>query len=328
MDRSRRSPFDITSQNTFLGSIVSSLYPILYSSDSVMDSVSNINSTVTHSIAVLFPGVYAEGNNSYQNTFGGCPTPKSITAEGDIYCNKIVTFDPEVITMQYSDLEERLETAGQLERDGTGVVNIEDNSGLAQFATLEVYRESTPGVKDANICEALKQGQSIIGRVLSIIKSALGIKQSCEGADADIATGKAFINSSENSKWDDEYKYYQAFYLKTYSRELLGYYDGSINPTVAFKEKYFTEHPKDNSFEGIIARRTGWLKEDVIAGIDAIRYIAYLNQYHPSERYAFYVIPEQKEISFIDEESVDEDINVTLVNTVCFNDRRKQTQTV
>ena len=326
MERTRLSPFDITSNNTFFGSIVSNLYPIFYSSSSIMETVSSVNGIVSKSVASLLPGAFAESNNSYQMTFGNCPTPKSINAEGDIFCNKITTFDPEVITMKYSDLESKLNDGGQLTKQTDGSVTINDNSGLAQYTILEVDRESEPGVKDANVCEALKKSRSIIGRIWAAITEAVGLKQSCTGADADIATGRAYANSSDNRKWDDEYKYYQGFFLKTYSRELLGYYDNSENPTVAFKEKYYAENPKDNSTAGIIARRTGWSKEDVIAGIEAIRYIAYLNAYDPSKRFAFFEKPAETEFHIDDSRGAVGPDTIAMKMEIAYIERRKLTQ--
>ena len=38
----------------------------------------------------------------------------------------------------------------------------------------------------------------------------------------------------------------------------------------AFLEDYYEKHPLDNSFEGILARKTGLTKENVIATIDTI----------------------------------------------------------
>ena len=44
----------------------------------------------------------------------------------------------------------------------------------------------------------------------------------------------------------------------------------------AFLEDYYEKHPLDNSFEGILARKTGLTKENVITTIDTINYLTFI----------------------------------------------------
>ena len=48
-----------------------------------------------------------------------------------------------------------------------------------------------------------------------------------------------------------------------------------------YLDKYYEEHPKDNSYEGILARYTGLTKENVIAILDGIEGLEFLASYNP-----------------------------------------------
>jgi hypothetical protein len=111
----------------------------------------------------------------------------------------------------------------------------------------------------------------------------------CDGKE-DIATGREYANMGNNgTKWSDKYKYYQGFMLEAYVLDMFGYYEeeGRTNPVVALRNDYYALFPKDESPEGILARRTGWSKEAIISGLRAIDYLAYLKSYDPTTRYAF-----------------------------------------
>ena len=77
----------------------------------------------------------------------------------------------------------------------------------------------------------------------------------------------------------------------------------------AFLEDYYEKHPLDNSFEGILARKTGLTKENVIATIDTINYLAFIANYNPDGYYPLnYQAPEEEKLqiennNYIDSES-------------------------
>ena len=50
----------------------------------------------------------------------------------------------------------------------------------------------------------------------------------------------------------------------------------------AFLDKYYEEHPLDNSFEGIIARRSGLKKETVAQVLDYFDVVNFTANYNPS----------------------------------------------
>lgn len=293
VDRATKSPFDASSPYTFLGSIVSSLQSFV-NSDSLMAKVSSANAITARSIASLTTGVYAaDGSDTYHTQYGDCLTENSIGGEGDMYCNESPTFDTSTFSMTLSELEGKVSSS----LDSSG--RIMDNTDAARYAILHTERESTPGVKDATVCQAAHSG-SLLESIWNWLTGADSVANACnDNSIKDIATGKEYANTTENVKWDSDYKYLQGYFLETYVLDIFGYYGDDPcreNPVVAYKNSYYAKNPKDNSPEGILARRTGMSKEDVIAAIEAIRFLAYLNNYDPTTRFAFIDIPESKSI--------------------------------
>ena len=59
----------------------------------------------------------------------------------------------------------------------------------------------------------------------------------------------------------------------------------------AFLEDYYEKHPLDNSFEGILARRSGLTKETVIALLETAEKAVFLASYNPAN---YYPVPTSK----------------------------------
>ena len=85
--RATRSPFDITSKYTFLGSLAYSLLPLAYSGNSVMSVLRNTSSTVTSSIAAITPAAKAIDEQSFIGSEGDCALLRNVGAVGDAFCN-------------------------------------------------------------------------------------------------------------------------------------------------------------------------------------------------------------------------------------------------
>ena len=52
----------------------------------------------------------------------------------------------------------------------------------------------------------------------------------------------------------------------------------------AYLEEYYEKHPLDNSYEVILARRSGLTKDQVIAYLDKLEYLAKIAEYDPTGR--------------------------------------------
>ena len=48
-------------------------------------------------------------------------------------------------------------------------------------------------------------------------------------------------------------------------------------------DDHYKKNPIDNSYEGVIARYSGYTKEDVIATLDTVKFAEWLANYKPSE---------------------------------------------
>lgn len=86
---------------------------------------------------------------------------------------------------------------------------------------------------------------------------------------------------------------YQRFIEDQRLSESMGLIEKSAVAT--YLDKYYEKNPKDNSYEGILARYTGMTKENVIAVLDAIEGLEFLATYNPDGYAPYnYVAKEQE----------------------------------
>ena len=241
VDRMNRSPFDITSKNTFLGSIV---YKLAISARS-----SNLFKTVAGMIRSIAPTTFADdGETGYLTNFGDCETLGVIGAAGSATCATIATFDTSTLNNIFNDAGfKAFVEANTILEDG--VRKIKNNSDLADFIKYNNKRVTPDGVMDGGILKALQSGSStsFLGDILTMVKTFLGATEH----EKRIASGAAFVNSTSNPDWNI-YKYAQRYVslaratesLRKYDGEEtaysnLKYFEGTENPVVAFLRDYY-----------------------------------------------------------------------------------------
>lgn len=95
--RAMRSPLDITSRHTFMGSMVYSLMPLAYSGG-VMSALSSLSSLAGNSIAALTPAAKAVSDENIFNSVGDCDVLESVGGVGDAFCNAYIVTDVSTIT--------------------------------------------------------------------------------------------------------------------------------------------------------------------------------------------------------------------------------------
>ena len=239
-DRASRSPFDITSKNTFLGSIVHSF------------AVSIGKNPILTAIGKILPSASAKDEGTeYLTNFGDCETLNSIGAVGSAGCSEIATFDTSTLkdTFNNSEFNAFVEENTTLE---DGKRTVKKDSDLANFIKYNNERLTPTGVMDGGILEALKGESSsipFISNIIAMIKTWLGSSDE----DKEIARGKVFVNSSSNDKWD-KYKYAQRYVSLARATDALRQYDGDEtaytnikyfegpeNPVIAFLHDYYAE---------------------------------------------------------------------------------------
>lgn len=254
-DRINRSPFDITSRNTFLGSIVYRLGISLSTSrvGGVLNNMSTVIGNIAHSVINTVSSSSAEdAGTQYLANFGNCETLASVGAVGSVGCSEVATFDTTTLNDTFNDEEfiAFVEENTTLSESGERTIN--KNSKLADFIKYNDERITPIGVMDGGILSSIINGSSklsFVSDIISMIKIWLGVSDE----DKNIATGKSFINSSTNADWAT-YKYAQRYVSLARATEALRQYDGdetaytklkffegTENPVIAFLNDYYEE---------------------------------------------------------------------------------------
>lgn len=248
-DRINRSPFDISSKNTFLGSI---LYKVaFYSLTSQRSSLTNIksfSSMLSSAMIGLMPDTYADSIDGYLSNFGDCETISRIGAMGSPQCVATQTFDTSTLNNPFNDqgFKDFVEANTTL---SNGTRKINSDSVLAEFIKNNDERITSVGIMDGGILNDSDSGStsiSLVSDITEMIKSFNGASE----AEKRKASGEAYVNSSANPDWQT-YKYAQRYVslaratsaLKQYSDDGTAYnnlkfFEGTNNPVTAFVKEY------------------------------------------------------------------------------------------
>lgn len=282
-ERATLSPFDISSPNTFLGSIVHSLATTLLgtygSSNSLLSVVQTTGSVAGEAVANVFGTAKAENVNQKFTAMNqeNCATIGTANVEGDLYCTSHNTVSTKYMDYTMSDWKNS-KIGGSIGDDG----EINEGSELDKFLIMGMDRESTVGVSSAEVCEASQNLEGgFLSKTLHFFSDVVGLYRTCKGVDANVATGANYTFSKNADENLDLYSGYM-LYNQVYS--LLTEQDSSM---ALARERYYTKYPRDNSEAGVIARISGITKEEAEI---ALAYNDYLNEianYNPAERYYF-----------------------------------------
>ena len=252
-DRLNRSPFDITSKNTFLGSIIYNLaIAMSHNNSGLFGGINTFAETVNTSVVSLLPTSYAddEDDGRYLTTFGDCATLATIGAVGTAQCADSLTFDTTTLNNTFSDpgFIDFVNNNTSLSSSGNRTIN--NDSALARFIRDNDERLTPIGVVDGGILESESNNSGAV----SFVSNILGmVKKFLESDDSSkrLASGEAFVNSMSNSDWAT-YKYAQRYVslaratavLRQYADDKTAYttiplFEGSENPVVAFLRDYY-----------------------------------------------------------------------------------------
>ncbi len=344
-ERLTLSPFDISSNNTFMGAIFAKMMGFM-SSSTLMDVVTTSSSTVSSSLLGMIPSASAYDINEtlpteeeYENT---CPYLASIGAVGDAYCNPYVITDVSTIEMDPLDVINKIEGNFSGET-ADGNVIIDEGSDLAKYIQFCDQRQSPFGIADTNIVNAVSSwGQTgstavdsaigaipVVGDAIDVVGNSISVSNvGYVGGESCVAGNKIDQENSAFSAspgWDTA-EYYQRFIEDQAWAETTGLIDESA--VSVYLDKYYEKNPLDNSYEGILARKSGLDKETVVAVLDLIDYGEYIANYDPSERYAFGapVVEEDNTLLFDNDNTVAAD--AVLLNAISFADVRNRSYAV
>ena len=329
--RTTLSPFDYTSQYTFMGNLVNKfVIPISLKTSSITSSISTFTNIAGNAVSSLMPGASAvdagvKAQEAADQTENNCPDIDSIGGVADVFCNPYIitdmgttNMDPAQVAYKVSQLDSR---NFDLSTTDTDTPKIKENSRLGHYILYCGQRQSPFGLADQNIANEFKNastgssvGDSIIGAI-PVIGSMVDIYnntnvmynfgyvsgESCVTGNAVEVKETKHEDGSEEKETSDwsENKYYQRFIEDQRLAENMGIIEKSS--VTAFLDDYYEKHPIDQSYEGVLARRSGLTKDQVIATLDVMEAIAFMADYNP-DGYAplNYSEPEAAKISLED----------------------------
>ena len=201
---------------------------------------------------------------------------------------------------------------------------VADSRIVSDFAVADVQTGNS--TVDATFNGALA-AVPVVGDALDIVNNANElantgwiIGQSC------VASGNSLVSDegkSYGTSWSDN-KYYQRFIEDQRLMETLN--PDYESPVTAFLKEYDEEHPMGDTYEEVLAYKTGLSVENIVAAVDYIDYWNYINEYDASTRYAFGapVVEEKHELQFDNENQVAEYVHIVLLNEISFADVRNR----
>ncbi|MBR5046323.1 hypothetical protein IKX73_01695 [Candidatus Saccharibacteria bacterium] len=283
-DRAKKSPFDISSPYTFMGSLVRKMGAVMIKNIAItrvtsLPIVNTVADLTGNAVAGLFGIARAEGEEDKFTTISGdCTTINSAAkVEGDLYCTSHGTAS--IDYMHYTE-EDWIE-AGVINRRGI------ESDGMKDFIKYGMDRGANVGVMSADVCTAYAEEHgSIFVRIWKGILTFLGLGDlynACKYTPQSIATGAAYTLSGSNSNVGS-IKLYSGYALYDTVSSLLKEKQSRIS---AFREEYYAEHPLDNSTAGRIARISGMTKNEAQIALNYAAALVTIAQYNASERYAF-----------------------------------------
>ena len=265
VDRMHRSPLDITSKNTFLGSIVYKFAVSSIKSGTLLNKLASISKVTSNSIMSLLPTTNADDENiNFMTNSGNCERFENIGAVGTVGCSRNETFD--LSTMDIDDSEFLAAVAENVDCNGDMTdCTIKKGSDFEKYVYYNVGRESIIGNVDGSILDAQKNnGQSkptfinkvstLIRKIIDSIKDFIShiLDRIFHNEKYQIASGEAFVNSSDNKYWN-KYKYAQRYLsyvravdaMRKYDGDETAYADmpyvGKNNPVLACLEEFRNE---------------------------------------------------------------------------------------
>ena len=250
-DRINRSPFDVTSKNTFLGSIVHKLeVASAKMSGTLTSGMKTLANLTGEAILGLLPTSYADAASGFLTEFGDCETYGTIGAVGSAQCSEVATFDTSTLKDTFNDAAFIEFVDNNTTLSASGKRTIDKGSVLADFILYNDERTTPLGVVDGGILNSLGNELSsvnFVSNILEMIRSFLGSTDT----EKRIASGAEYVNSSSNPNWG-QYKYAQRYVslaratesLQQYAGESSAYnniygFEGSENPVIAFINDYY-----------------------------------------------------------------------------------------
>ena len=119
-DRANLSPLDVSSKNTFLGSIVSNLLPSISKMSSISGSLSSIGSIIGKSFSSIIPTSSALSQEQLNTAYKSCTDPDYAQMEiaTDPFCNPVLGIPPQYLNKDTLDIIDELVAEGSIDESG------------------------------------------------------------------------------------------------------------------------------------------------------------------------------------------------------------------
>ena len=242
VDRMHRSPFDITSKNTFLGSIVYKFAVGMMKNGSLVNKMGSFMTIAAGSFNSLLPAALADDEvNSFLTNFGNCETLGTIGAVGSASCAMVATFDTSTLNTTFSDAGFVSFVEANTTLNSAGVRTINNGSVLADFIKYNNERSTPVGTMDGGILDSISNNTKKVSFISNILKMILRFLNANE-SEKRLASGAAFMTSSSNPDWN-QYKYAQRYVSLARATEALRRYDGGSTAYTNIKFFEGTENP-------------------------------------------------------------------------------------
>ena len=338
VERETKSPFDASSPYTFMGTLLTKTIPIISEVGSATSAVSSFNNIVGNSIKSMMPGASAvsaavTAQSAAADTANSCPDLAAVGGVGDQFCNPYFISDLSTVDDDPAGIVNKVDALGGFE-DSDGeqdVPTIKKDSKLAKYIVYCGQRESPFGIADQNIASDFDKGSTgssvldaIIGGIPVVGDVADIISNKFKADNFGYISGKTCVTDNDTTgdapDWS-ETKKYQRFIEDQRLAESMGLVEKSA--VSAFLDDYYKEHPIDNSYEGILARRSGLTKENVIATLQVMEGMQFIADYEPKDL-APYPAEEVDEERIVLEENVENKLDqsgiiATIINSAHFD---------
>ena len=330
--RATHSPFDPTSQYTFLGSLVRQVSVMANSLNTPLGALAAFGGTAVKSFSSLMPkasavSIASDAEYLQEYTHKYCANLDSVHAlAGDAFCEPLMIEDVSTLDMDPLEYSAVLTDLDCFEDDGSDNPAIKQKSPCMEYIVYYTQRESEIGAADQNIINDVQvladngptsmavSATPALGEVVDIYNNTnalryLGYVTGEVGVTRN--SGEALsvgVNNDEETKtvaenlglvpdWDGKVKYMQRYIGDQSLLEGMGLIEESA--VTAALRTYYENHPLDNSFEGILARKTGMTKENVTIALNYMKLANFAQNYKPAD-YAPYaaVEDEPEEIRF------------------------------
>ena len=340
-ERATKSPLDVTSKYTFLGSIYNSLSPLINSSGkSVVSTASSIAKlTGSSAISLVSPTVKAanELNNLSFSSAENCSFLNSVGVSGDFACNKYTgAYVEDLTTVDHETIYKKMEEKDSFDgTDANGNPIVKKGSNYSKYIVACVASDTQPGTMNAAVHSFIENlfGDNVVtSSLLNYAANYIpvgGFIDTAEALQQGVVnfpwnSGMACTGKTGDNELDEEVRYYSAYNLDQRVLYDMGVIES--NSTVSFLEDYYKENPLDYSFEGQIARISGMTKEEVNDTLGLIEYYQFLANYHPENRYAFgKPMLEEESVLRFDNDNKLAGNYFTLLNQISFADIRNRT---